>query len=101
MDRQGRCARCRALGIASIRRGCLVGARATCPIGLGMIRIVLFLLLIAAAAWGAAWIADQPGDAVLQLAGWRIETTVPILVLALGILVVAAILLWSVITMLL
>ena len=33
-----------------------------------MIRIVLFLLLIAAAAWGAAWIADQPGDVVLQLA---------------------------------
>jgi HemY protein len=65
-----------------------------------MIRIVLFLLLIAAAAWGVAWVADQPGDVVLQLAGWRIETTLPILALGLGILVVAAILLWSVITML-
>jgi HemY protein len=65
-----------------------------------MIRIVLFLLLIAAAAWGAAWIADQPGDVVLQLAGLRIETTLPILALGLGILVVVAILLWSVITML-
>ena len=66
-----------------------------------MIRIVLFLLLIAAAAWGATWIADQPGDVVLQLAGYRIETTLPILVLGLGILVVVAIVLWSIITMLL
>src|SRR5262249_27936668 len=65
-----------------------------------MIRIVLFLLLIAAAAWGAAWMADQPGDVVLQLSGWRIETTLPIPALGLGLLVVAAILLWSIITML-
>jgi len=66
-----------------------------------MIRIVLFLLLIAAAAWGATWIADQPGDVVLQLAGYRIETTLPILVLGLGILAVAVIALWSIIMTLL
>lgn len=65
-----------------------------------MIRIVLFLLLIAAAAWGATWIADQPGDVVLSLAGYRIETTLPIFLLALAILIVAAILVWSIITML-
>lgn len=66
-----------------------------------MIRIVLFLLLIAAAAWGAAWMADQPGDVVLQLAGYRLETTLPIFLLALGILAAAAILVWSIVTMLL
>ena len=27
-----------------------------------MLRIILFLVLIALAAWGAAWIADQPGE---------------------------------------
>ncbi len=65
-----------------------------------MIRIVLFLVLIALAATGAAWIADQPGNVVLSLAGLRIETTMPVLALGLGILVVAVILLWSIITML-
>jgi HemY protein len=65
-----------------------------------MIRIVLFLVLIALAAWGAAWMADQPGNVVLSLAGLRIETTLPVFALGLGILVAAAILLWSIITML-
>jgi len=34
-----------------------------------MIRIVLFLLLIALAAAGAAWVADQSGDVTLILGG--------------------------------
>ena len=34
-----------------------------------MIRIILFLLLIALAAAGAAWMADQPGDLVMTTAG--------------------------------
>ena len=36
-----------------------------------MIRIVLFLLLIALAAAGAAWVADQPGDVVLSWGGYK------------------------------
>ena len=32
-----------------------------------MLRIVLFLVLIALAAWGAAWVADQPGEVALSL----------------------------------
>ena len=44
-----------------------------------MIRIILFLLLIALGAAGAAWIADQTGDVVLSwpqghgLAFWRCD----------------------------
>ena len=34
-----------------------------------MIRIILFLLLIALGAAGAAWIAEQPGDVVLSWGG--------------------------------
>jgi HemY protein len=60
-----------------------------------MVRIVLFLLLIALAAWGAAWIADQTGDEVLTWGGYRVTTTLPVFALALGAIVVAAILLWS------
>jgi HemY protein len=61
-----------------------------------MIRIILFLALIAAAAAGAAWIADQPGDVVLSWGGWRAEMALPVFVLALGIVVIAGIILWSI-----
>jgi HemY protein len=61
-----------------------------------MIRIVLFLLLIALAAAGAAWVADQSGDVTLILGGWRIETTPAVFALAVGVIVVAAVIAWSV-----
>lgn len=61
-----------------------------------MIRIILFLALIAAFAAGAAWIADQPGDVVLSWGGWRAETTLPVFVLGIGIVVVVAMMLWSI-----
>ncbi|MEA2882453.1 MAG: HemY protein, partial [Bradyrhizobium sp.] len=60
-----------------------------------MARLVLFLVLIALAAAGAAWIAEQSGDVALSWHGWRVQTTLPVFALALGIAIVAAILLWS------
>ena len=60
-----------------------------------MYRIILFLVLIALAAAGAAWVAEQGGDVALSWHGWRIETTVPVFVLALGVTVIAAMLAWS------
>ena len=50
-----------------------------------MIRLILFLVVIALAAAGAAWLADQPGGIVLSWRGWRAETS-----LAVFALVVAA-----------
>jgi HemY protein len=61
-----------------------------------MVRIILFLGLIALAAAGAAWIADQSGEVVLSSGGWRVETTVPVFALALGITIVAAVTVWSI-----
>src|SRR5689334_12927000 len=61
-----------------------------------MIRIVLFLALIAAAAAGAAWVADQPGEVVLSWGGTRARMELPVFVLAVGIVVVAAVMLWSI-----
>src|ERR1700761_3838785 len=61
-----------------------------------MIRMVWFLLLIALAAAGAAWVADQTGTVVLSWAGWRVETTLPVFALALGVTIVVALLLWSI-----
>jgi HemY protein len=60
-----------------------------------MIRIILFLVLIALAAAGAAWVADQTGDVVLSSGGWRIETSLPVFALALGVMIVAAVLAWG------
>ena len=62
-----------------------------------MSRIILFLVLIALAAAGAAWVADQSGTIVLSWSVWRIETSFPVFVLALGTLVVAAVLLWTIV----
>jgi HemY protein len=61
-----------------------------------MLRIILFLLLIALAAVGAAWVADQSGDVVLTWGGWRAHPSLPAFALLLGIVIVAAIVVWSI-----
>jgi HemY protein len=61
-----------------------------------MYRIVFFLLLVAAGAAGAAWVADQTGNVMLSWDGWRLQTSLPVFALALGIAIVAAMLLWNV-----
>jgi HemY protein len=61
-----------------------------------MIRIILFLLLIALGAAGAAWVAEQTGDVVLSSGNLKIATTLPVFVLGLGIVVVAAVTLWAI-----
>ena len=63
-----------------------------------MLRIVLFLVLIALAAAGAAWVADQPGEVVLTWGHWRASPTIPAFVLLLGVFAVAIVLLWSILT---
>src|SRR5580704_16007562 len=61
-----------------------------------MYRIILFLVLIALAATGAAWVADQPGEVVLSWGVWRARPSLPVFVLLLGIVIVAAILAWTI-----
>jgi HemY protein len=61
-----------------------------------MYRIILFLVLIALAAAGAAWVADQPGEVLLSWGGWSAHPKLPVFVLLLGIVIVAAILAWTI-----
>src|ERR1700709_239146 len=61
-----------------------------------MYRIILFLVLIALAAAGAAWVADQGGDVALTWGGWRVQTTLPGFALVLRAAIVAAMLAWSI-----
>ncbi|KRQ17682.1 heme biosynthesis protein HemY [Bradyrhizobium manausense] len=63
-----------------------------------MLRIVLFLVLIALAGAGAAWVADQPGNVVLTWGGWRASPSIPVFVLCLGIFAVLVVLLWTILT---
>jgi HemY protein len=59
-----------------------------------MIRIILFLILIALAAWGASWVAEQPGDIVFVSGNLKISTSLPRFLAGIGIVVAVAILLW-------
>ncbi len=59
-----------------------------------MVRVIVYLVLIAAVAFGAAWVADQPGEVVLAWQGWRATVSLPIFVLLLGIVIVLAMALW-------
>lgn len=60
-----------------------------------MYRIILYLVLIALAAAGAAWVADQGGDVTLNWGGWRVQASLPVFALALGVAIVAVMLVWA------
>jgi len=62
-----------------------------------MIRVVIFLLLIAVAAFGEVWLADHPGDVAITWMGRRIETSVMVLAIAVAAIAVATTILWSLI----
>ena len=61
-----------------------------------MYRIILFLVLIALAAAGAAWVADQSGDVVLSWGRLAHPDHAAGIRAALGVTVVAAMLAWSI-----
>src|SRR5882672_1393146 len=62
-----------------------------------MIRVLLFLALVALAAFGFVWIADRPGDIAITWQGRQIETSVMVAAVALVVVVVLAIMVWSVV----
>ncbi len=55
-----------------------------------MLRIILFLIAVAALAWGVIWVADNPGAVSLNWGGWQIETSAGVLAGAVIFLTVAA-----------
>jgi HemY protein len=60
-----------------------------------VIRVILFLILIGALAFGAVWLADRPGDVVITWLGRRVETSVMVLALAVIAIALLTTLLWS------
>ncbi len=61
-----------------------------------MIRVVIFLAAIGALAFGAAWLADRPGEVMIIWQGKRIETSVAVLVIAVAVVAALAVLAWSI-----
>jgi HemY protein len=60
-----------------------------------MIRLVLFLAVVIAAAWGLSWLADRPGVLVINWQGYEVSTTV-FRAIVIGALVIGCVmLLWS------
>ncbi|PJK31346.1 heme biosynthesis protein HemY [Minwuia thermotolerans] len=52
-----------------------------------MIRLIILFLVVVALAAVAAWLADNPGRVSMQWGGWQIDTSVPVIVGALAILI--------------
>jgi len=44
-----------------------------------MLRLIFFLILAVALAWGVIWVSDHPGDVVLNWGGWHIQTSAGVL----------------------
>ncbi|WP_413204465.1 heme biosynthesis protein HemY [Rhodospirillum sp. A1_3_36] len=52
-----------------------------------MIRILLFIAAAAVLVFGAVWVADRPGAVMVDWMGWRVETSVMVLLIGLILLV--------------
>src|SRR4051794_40768717 len=60
-----------------------------------MIRLIVFLVLLAAAALGLSWLADRPGEIVLTWQGLRIETSILVGLAALIGAFIVLLVIWS------
>lgn len=62
-----------------------------------MFRVLVYLLIIAALALGAVWLAERPGEITMLWQGYRIETSVVVAAIGVVALAFLAMLAWSVI----
>ncbi len=60
-----------------------------------MIRVIFYLFLIGLLAFVAVWFAERPGDVSVTWQGWRLETSVMMLLVAMATVAVVAVALWS------
>ena len=60
-----------------------------------MIRVLLYLIVVALLAFGAVWMAERPGDVAITWQGQRIETSVMVLIFAVAAIAVATVMVWS------
>ncbi|MCC6734733.1 MAG: heme biosynthesis protein HemY [Bauldia sp.] len=61
-----------------------------------MIRILLLIIVVFALAAGFVWLADNPGEIAVTVAGYEVRTTLMALAIAILVLVLALVVLWAV-----
>lgn len=59
-----------------------------------MIRVLVFIALLVALAFGVAWLVERPGEVVMTVEGYRVETSVLAAVGLVAALALALVLLW-------
>ncbi|MEA2990371.1 MAG: HemY protein [Alphaproteobacteria bacterium] len=62
-----------------------------------MIRVLFYLVLVGLLAFAAVWLAERPGDVLITWQGWRIETSVLVLLVSVILFAVVAGLVWSIV----
>ncbi|MBN9087703.1 MAG: tetratricopeptide repeat protein [Reyranella sp.] len=60
------------------------------------IRTLIWFVLAGVAMLGAVWLAERPGNVTVQWRGWRLDTSVGVLLVAVLILILVGIALWLV-----
>src|SRR5260221_9296743 len=61
-----------------------------------MIRVLVYLVIVAVLAFGAVWFAERPGDVAITWQGRRIDTSVMVLAAAVAAVAVPPLMLWSI-----
>jgi HemY protein len=60
-----------------------------------MLRLIVFLITVAIVAAGLAWLADRPGELIVEWQGYHAEMSVFYAIVALVAVVVTALIVWS------
>jgi len=60
-----------------------------------MLRVLVFIAVASALAFGAVWLAERPGEVSIVWGGMTIETTVAMAAIGVALLVFAGMMLWS------
>ncbi|MFI5000747.1 MAG: heme biosynthesis protein HemY [Reyranellales bacterium] len=59
-----------------------------------LLRILFWFAIAAAAMLGAVWLAERPGTVTAQWHGWRLDTSVGVLLVAVAVLILLGVVLW-------
>ncbi|MGV8838888.1 MAG: heme biosynthesis HemY N-terminal domain-containing protein [Bauldia sp.] len=65
-----------------------------------MIRILVLLIVVFALAAGFVWLADNPGEIAVTVAGYEVRTTLMALAIAILVLIVAIVIVWALVRVL-
>ena len=58
------------------------------------LRLLVWFAAAVALMFGAAWLAERPGTVTAEFHGWRLDTSVGVLLLAVVVLILVCIALW-------